>query len=694
MFRKSIRIKVITSLMFVTWLIVLLSYSPARANVTRADLLISSTDVANYMEEYRHLPQNVQVGIQNLSTSQFLYLMAVATNDINQNINNEPYPIPVLTDPPNPYPSITFNDEFYSSPLNDASYMDLISTITSNLESNSQAPDYFTYQSNPIRYCAIVHYLSSILRFYDFYGYLPNSMDIKVISPKNLVPIGWETPIGMEHYTSGITYHSNSDDNVYYRHSILDYGTFKLAKQLIEGNALYPDLYSSLETIYDWVRFDTWLQWGYGQTPLSPFVFSGLGLWSAREAWSARLSTSGAHDIKMVALYRSLGIPAYLHYVYFEPEGRWLNTDVHDPFGSAPMVDANGEMYPGFEDSPLPSPTEDFVNEIRSLINYESPWQNQLTDFRGLFINASDISEYGVDRIVSAAKLGGHNTIILTVKTPYGSLYADEDVTFPSEFYDPIVTGYSYDTKWQVKTLQLDPLFTAAQKEGIKVHLGFNVLSDYLTGYKKFRKFPKKLPNWSQWDGTQWNPYAIGMISPCISEYLTLIKDVLDTYLIRYPADGVVIMDLRWSRGRTWEGVPFQGYNPRCDDYKTSQDWYEQILIDYLQELVTKIRSIKPTSHISFLSSSLYYTFSSTTDLHNYLGQNLPLLSQYVDNLILSIGGHYWLTDNKYDLDDIFKYDFEKIYSDLKAETSTPISIAFYLRDEWEYPSEFFYGLY
>jgi hypothetical protein len=675
------------------WLSAFVCYSDVSADVTIPYLIRASTTVANYMEEYRKLPESVWVGTENVNSAQFLYLLATSIRDIYQNIDANSYPIPQCIDPFNPYPTIELNDAFYRSPLSQGLYMDFISTIISSLNSHPQAPDYFTFNEANIRYCSAVHYLSSILRFYDFFGFLPNSVEMKMISPRNLVSADWNTPEDLRAYISGITFHSNYSDNVYYRHNVIDYSTFKLAREIVGDFSLYP----ALESIYNWVNVDTWRRWGYAQTPYTPFGVTGL--WSAREAWSMRLSTSGSHDVKMNALYRALGIPAYFYYVYYIPEERWINTDVHSPFGSDPYLDPSSNMYNGFEDSPLPSVSRDFINEIRFFVNYESSVQNQDPGLRGLFINASDITTYGVDRIVSAAKKGGFNAIILTVKTPYGDVYADQDVSFPAEYSEPIWIGGGGAGQLcnPIHTVALDPLFLAAHAEGIQVHLAFNILSDYLMGRKQNNAHPDQNPNWSQWDGSPSSQgYVTGMICPCVSEYREIMRSILEKYLVRYPVDGVVIMDLRWFLGRIY-GEPAMGNNPRCDPHKTSPDWYERILVGYLENLVTTIRSIKGDCYISFLSSSLGRGNSgegASSIPTKYCGQDFEQLSQRVDNFILNIAGYYWLTSNLFDETDAFSYDFVKLFHHLQSQTTTPISIAFNLRDEWEYPSQFFNGLY
>jgi hypothetical protein len=651
--------------------------------VTRSSLIPAATTVANYMEEYRQLPSTVLVDGLPLTTAEFLYLAAANVVDIHNVHDPGTYSAPTIADPFEPYPPVVFDDAFYRQSHGKNTYVSLASSILAEL-TGGQAPDYFTYNPAQIRYCAAVHYFASILRSYDFFASLPPSMDIKVISPRNLVPADWDTPPDLLEYTSGVTYHVNSSDPVYYRHRVLDYDTFQLAKQ-ITGDA---PLYDAMAAIYNWVKFDTWVIWGYGQVPHSPFR---LGLRSAREAWSMRLSTSGGHDDKTVALYRALGIPAYVNYAYDISAGVWVNTDVHAPFGSDP-----GELLPGYEDSPLPSKTADWINEIRFLADYTNVTANPEPGFRAMFVTVADIAAYGVQRIVDAATAGGFTAISLTVKTPYGDLFADQDVVFPTEFKQPMIVGGESRTQHLVAAL--DPFFEAAHTAGLEVHIGFSVLSDYLTGKRHYDPKPtKKNPNWSQWDGQTVQFYS-GMISPCVPEYQALLNTLLETYLQRYPVDGVILMDLRWLVGRL-SGQPKMGYEEVCKHFKkTGDDWYEQILVDYLQQLAGTIRNTGGGHKISFLSTSLgRYNHVESPGFYRiprYNGQDFPLLSQHVDNFILNIGGYYWFTENFYDDNLTFRYDFEMLVADLKSQSPTRVSLAFNLRDEWEYPAEFFNGLY
>jgi hypothetical protein len=658
------------------------------APISPTDIATAATTVSNYMEEYRKLPTSVDVDSNLLSTAAFLEVSVKLVNDIHQNSIQNSYTSAAIQDPVNPYPGITFNDAFYRSPLSKSTYIDFVSLISASLSGQTPAPDLFIFNGSEVRYSAAMHYVSSLLRFYDFYGYLPQSLDIKVISAKNLVPASWDTPEALRHYTSAVTYHVNNPDNAYYRHTVGDYNTFMLAKSIV-GNLPF---YEAMEAIYNWVRSDTWILWGYGQNGHAPF---SLGMRSSHEAWSMRFTTSGAHDIKMNALYRSLGIPAYRFYVYHIPESRWMNTDVHDPFGSAPRLDANGNMYEGFEDSPLPSSTRDFVNEIRNFTQYQRTTSNALPGFRNLFITVSELETYGADYVVQTAKAGGYNAVTLTVKTAYGDLYADSDVSFPRDF----VRGTVYvggEDRSQVQTAQLDPLFTAAQAQGIEVHFGFNVLADYLMGRKKYLARPNQSPNWSQWDGSVSVPSWVGMISPCITDYKELLQSALEAYLNRYPVNGIVLTEMKWHRGYLNQ-QPHYGSNPACSTYQSNPNWYEDILVDYLQDLVTTIRTTNPDVKISVLSApnAKQSVVSGGWEIQSINGaQDFARMAQLVDEFILNIGGHYWLTDNFYDQFNNYGYDFEELFYDLQAQTATPISLVFNLRDEWEYPAEFFEGLY
>jgi len=634
-------------IIIVTMLMVIYHSEVFAQNVQKASVISEATYVANYMEEYRTLPENVTIDSHAITTSQFLHLLATCIDDIYYSKNQDNFEIDnTIINCVEPYPAISFNDDFYKTPQSKTTYISFVKEIIEHYETSNLTPNYFTFQGAQIRFCASVHYLSSIVRFYDFFGFLPKSMDIKVISPKNLVPQDWATPEDLLEYTSGITFHINVPDNVYYRHNVIDYNTFKLAKDIAPDSC---SLRNAIVKIYNWVKYQTWLFHGYGQTAHTPF--GNPGLRSAREAWSMRLSTSGGHNDKMISLMRAAGIPTYLFYVYYI-DG-WYNADVHDPILGPPWLDDDGELYDGFEDSPWPSKSEDFIQEIEYLVNYSRSHSGSYQAMKGLFINASDLTTYGSDYIINNAKAGEFDTIVINIRSAYGHVFCDADVTLPQEFNDArIITN-------------LDQLFTKAHEKGIEVHLGVNILADYLTA--KQHRFDN--PTWAQMGPDSLiNDYQSAMICPCVTEYREITKVFIENLLNRYPADGIVIMDLRWLTDRMI-------YNPRCDPYKTTGDyWWRQILTDYLQDLVTTIHGVSQDVNISFLSTSLGLGASYK---ESFKGQNFQQLSLLVDNFIFNINGHYWLTDNGYDWTDTFRYDFEDLVNDLRAQSNTPISITF-----------------
>jgi len=648
----------------------------AEITVSRNGLIVASTKVANDMEEQRRLPTNITVDGQALSSAQYLYLAAVLLKDISQGIHQETYPVSeILKDPLEPYPTIEFKDDFYRHPQTKETYLKIADKVIYRLNSNRPTPNYFGFgnsQEIKIRYSGMVHYMSSILRFYDFFALLPQSMDIKIVSPKNLVPESWEAPEEHREYISAITHHANTCDHLYYRHNIIDYKIFKFAKYLT-ANA---PLHTALENIYDFVKYDTWADIGYAEAGTTPFK---KGERSARDAFKTRLTASGGHDVKANAFYRTLGIPAFGSYVYYNDDSVWLNTDVHYLFGpDTLMLDDDGEMFDGFEDRPAPSKTEDFIEEIRDFMSVESSDEDYT--FNGLFINPSDVQNYGADSIIEKAHSGGFNTVILTIKTGYSNLYFNPGDDLFGQFADQVKTDFA-----------LISLIEAAQEKDIKVHVGFNVLSDYQACWNN----PElKLCQYYDKPDQETEEHSFGMISPCVPGYLHNLKTMLANIFSEYSIDGIVFMDLRWSVWQEGEGQGSKrGKNPACDlSYdKTDPDWHEQVLIDYLNELVAATRSFKEDAYISLLSSSFgkgWHSEASTGP--DYRGQNLSQMSSLVDNLIINIGGFYWLTDRFFTSS--LNNDLEYFYRNLHSYGD--LSFAFNARDEWEYPPDFFLGLY
>ena len=640
----------------------------------------NATWLANYMEENRELPEDIKISLGkftvpiNLNSAQFLSLMIKCILDIEAGME-ESYEMGILiSEPENPYPSIEFSDDFYKYPQTKENYLALAEIVASDLDAVGGAPDYFTYifdaeqEGAQIRYDAAVHFYASILRFYDFFEELPSIMDIKVISSQGLVP--WPLTPQYSKCLSALNLYEDStagDQNWYYLSGAADYETFKIAKEIVSNE---QNVFKAIKAIFAAVIAKTFQLTTSKLLSHVPFDVGPASFW---EAWNTNIAPDAEHEIKLHALLRVLGIPTYKNYAYYYDGGnnkKWINVDVRDikSFG----------IEPDFEiicESPIwPSDEDDFIEEINSFKGYDTPSSSIAMNIRGLFVNAED----DPSKMIAVAKRGGFNTFILTAKSPHGRLFYDTKYDEREKFPDTL-SNFINAAKNEKET----------NDNKFKIYVALNVLTDSFAS--TFH------PEWVQQRDEE--PKLTGRISPCVSEYKDFIKDVLRE-ILAYEIDGIVLMDLDWVYWGA-DSKDQWGRNSACSDYEFfgEQDWHKLIITDYTRELVETIRGLDEDIFISFLSSSFGKSAlgEEALEAFNRLGgQDLGAISEFVDNIILNIGGYYWLTDPILS----GEYDFEALTEDISilgsgyTKPKKAISIAFNLRDEWEYTPDFYKGLY
>ncbi|MFC1632450.1 putative Ig domain-containing protein, partial [Candidatus Omnitrophota bacterium] len=620
------------------------------------DIIEASLHVANYIEEYRKLPFEVIVDGVSYNTAEYLKAAAETIISINinstsyYNINNTPHILPTA----NPYVDIELDDAVYNNPLTKEEYIIFVSDVSQGLDSASVAPDKFAIKTAEIRYCETVHYLANLLRFYEFFGFLPQHQDILIACPKGLLP--WDTPEGYEQYTSAInSWYQYEQINTYSRYwrynwcSVGSYEMFKKAKDII-GNE--TDLFNIGSLIYNYVKG----RWATAGSFRFPHTFGSA--MSASEKLRYELSSSAMHSYKMVGLYRSLGLPSK-EWVFYLPQEGWVNTDVHAAFGSNPDDNTKvAQRQPPRDELSPPSVDDDFIPAIKNII--ATPEQ-ETTNYSSIFVNPADVKKYGESFIVDSAVKGGISSIILTVKTTAGNLYYNSSL-FPERKVEDALAS----------------LVEEAHLKGIKIYAGFSTLADYST-------YKSEAWRWAQIkigdDITQWN-YPNNMICPAIGGYQDMLIQMLSEIVTQYDIDGIMLMQLDWAT---------DGGNSACDPFRNAGSWQEELLVEYASTLIQTIKSTSPNPDIKvFLHRNPEMLY-----IHNaYKG---IVLEPYQYNNIIDLDGiFYSYPGNNWTVPPTRPYhpqSIETVVQTLKAGTDLPIIFSFYLTDEWEYPAELYHGL-
>lgn len=628
--------------------------------VALESVLSAAENVNNEMERTRMIPDEITIGEYTATSAQYLEgaidVLKILLEDEGTSGDTTVVIPTSISEPSESYPEVDLfsyeNEELYGEPLTKEEYAEIIDTIDDLL--TTEAPETLELDSGgEIRYPELIYFVSSILRFYSFYGYLPESYSLFIISPQNLVP--WDVPSGYEEYTSVLGKHGTYDTYRYYKWPAHDYEMYKLASDIIGSTT---DPYYAGELIYDYAKNDCYSDVGYFQNGQNPFEVSS----SASEWMRFCKGTSGTPRYAMKVLMRALNLPHTTEMLYLEDYG-WINTDIHASYGSDPLD--NSYVY-NIDDDPSsttygePDPEEefysnsedDFITSIKDVITYQ---ENGVPDIEtiALFVNPGDIEEYGDEFIVEKALSGGFNTIIITVKTALGGIYFT-------------TTADSYEDYFEEDILT--SLLTEAHANDLKVYAAVSVLQDNENlGSTRNR----------QWllDGSS---YVTDFVTPCDSAIRSKMNDLL-TDLVAYDVDGIVLSTLYFSDDAGGENA--------CDDYNDgSDDWRINLISDYANELIATIETGCTDCDVRILSWPLKYGNDYYNgDWDEGGAQNLEDLSLFGGGIILSVDENWWLVQDD--------YYFPDIVQNLEDNTGVAPGLSFYLTDEWEFPPEFYNGL-
>jgi hypothetical protein len=145
--------------------------SAANTTLNTSDIIKSSETVKNYVETKHNVPSKVTVGKQNVTTTQYLYLLTSTVGKINKS-SSTPVTVKNVSKPTNPSESIT------SGTLTKNEYLQLATKITTFIDKYGRVPNYVSTSLGTIRYENLVYTYSKVLNFYKTNKRLPNTVSV------------------------------------------------------------------------------------------------------------------------------------------------------------------------------------------------------------------------------------------------------------------------------------------------------------------------------------------------------------------------------------------------------------------------------------------------------------------------------------------------------------------------------------
>ncbi len=143
----------------------------------------SAGTVKSYVETNYSLPNNVTVGKQQVTTSQFLYLLTTATQNVASG-NKSSITLKNVSKASNPTENLT------SGTFTKSQYLAIASTINAFITANGRLPNYVTTSLGTMKYQSLVYMYSKIMNYYNINKVLPNTVSVKSWYSTTLGPSG------------------------------------------------------------------------------------------------------------------------------------------------------------------------------------------------------------------------------------------------------------------------------------------------------------------------------------------------------------------------------------------------------------------------------------------------------------------------------------------------------------------------
>lgn len=165
----------------------------AAASVNTTQIGQSAETVKSYVEANNKLPTEVTVGDQEVTPSQFLYLLTTGVQNVNSK-NKTAITVKTVAAPPSPTESVK------TGTIAKSEYLSLAKSVKTFVDKNGRLPNYVTTSLGKMRYESMVYMYSKIMNYYNTNKALPNSVSVKAWG--TITPTPTPTPGNNTNYTT------------------------------------------------------------------------------------------------------------------------------------------------------------------------------------------------------------------------------------------------------------------------------------------------------------------------------------------------------------------------------------------------------------------------------------------------------------------------------------------------------------
>jgi hypothetical protein len=146
---------------------------------TPSQIIESAKNTNNYIEDNKALPTHVNIGKQQISMAQLLYLMTSVVNNINQQKTKNITLLKFKT-------SVNSLEKLNSGRLNKTEYLNLTQQVLLSMENTSTAPDYIDSRLGKISFQSLIYTYTRILSYYENTNKLPLQVYMKTWNAHNI----------------------------------------------------------------------------------------------------------------------------------------------------------------------------------------------------------------------------------------------------------------------------------------------------------------------------------------------------------------------------------------------------------------------------------------------------------------------------------------------------------------------------
>lgn len=624
-------------------------------------VVTSSFDVAGYVEHHRTLPESIEVQGESLTPSSWMQLGVATLLDIS-GIDTGPAPSGTWRMPADLYPEMILDEAVYGHALDRTEYLAFIQGLATTYGDGATLPSTFLLNGAEFRFVDAFLLVERLLRFYAAYGYLPSFADPKVSTPRGL--FAWDIPTGKETFLSAIQ-NENGDPysatNEYYRTSVLDFDMYQLAHEIVGGDT---DPYEGGEDIYSW-SLDRYNQSPYGVNydveNLMGFVDDSYELIRYMQGTSGKPSGINRGLYVAAGLVHGYDYRGYGGALYTENEG-WYNAEIHSRYGG----DLSTNSFFLFSGDPSPQdPNAIAINAKATLfdqVRAATQLNSDPPEMRAFWVNPSDVTKWGADVLVETAEEGGFNAIVLTVKSFIGRLYFD--------------TGQNDPIGWDA----LGPLVKAAAGHpDIEIYAAFNTLTDFEMN---------RADEWGQryFEDVFGQSYNRFFMSPCIPDYVSYLKRLIEGLYHSYAVDGLVLAR-NYVHSDGWAN-PECGYDNTTDD-RTKRDR----IAAFANDLAAHAKGLAPDRKVFYMTAPLIGNSGIDLGVYSHDASPSMLDTTDFDGVILTLQGLAWLTPENESYPLLSREVWNGYMADYKEATTLPLHAMIHLSKDWMYGPSFYRGL-